>query len=292
MMNRRRFLGIAGAGLLSLGAGGRANEKKDRFRTISYNVLAFRGYPNNRKTQTRIKEKYEQHPVMTANALVKFSPDIVTLQEAPPEDRVAQFAKTLEMPYAYFPGGWEGDTLYPGGFPGAIVTRFKIEESTNRPSAGAPHDKELFTRHLGYAKLAAPFGTLHVVSAHFHPMEREIRMREAAAIIEFVAQLRGSGPVLFQGDLNHRPEDPEYALWGKAGLVDIGKAMGIGDKPTVPSVRPRNRIDYIWATPELAKRAQRAEVLDKTPFIPEPDDPASYALSDHLPVMAEFLMAG
>lgn len=290
MINRRGFLELAAAGMLTFGNGVKAVENGRVLRTISYNVLAFRGYPNTSATRARMNECLVRHPELTAKAVAAFSPDIVTLQEGPSEEDVARFAKALDMRYAYFPGGWEGDQTYPGGFPGAIVTRFEIEDAQNRPSAGAPHEEALFTRHLGRARLATPFGPLHVVSTHFHAHEQETRMREAAAIIDLIATLRESGPVLLQGDLNHRPEDPEYGLWVKAGLIDIGKAKGIGDQPTAPSVRPLKRIDYIWSTPELAKKAQSAAVLDKPPFVPESADPASYALSDHLPVMAEFLM--
>lgn len=290
MINRRRFLGVAAAGVLALGRSVRATDRQNTLRTTSYNVLAFRGYPKTAATRTRILENVDRHPELTAKALAVYSPDIVTLQEGPTEDVVAQFAKALDMRYAYFPGGWKGDQTYPGGFPGAVVTRFEIEEAQNRPSTGAPHEEALFTRHLGRAKLATPFGALHVVSTHFHAQEQETRMREAGAIIDLIAKLRESGSVLLQGDLNHRPEDPEYGLWVKAGLIDIGKAKGIGDHPTAPSVRPLKRIDYIWSTPELARMAQGAAVLDKPPFVPDPADPSSYALSDHLPVMAEFLM--
>jgi endonuclease/exonuclease/phosphatase family metal-dependent hydrolase len=283
------FLGTA-AGFLALGGRVRAAEGSGALRTISYNVLAFRGYPETDATRARLAECAGRHPELTAKALAAFSPDLITLQEGPSEEVVARFAKALDMRYAYFPGGWKGDQTYPGGFPGAVVTRFEIEESENRPAAGAPHNEALFTRHLGRVRLATPFGALQVVSTHFHAQSHAIRMREAAAIIALMAKLREGGPVLLQGDLNHGPEDPEYALWVEAGLVDVGKAQGIGDTPTAPSVRPRKRIDYIWATPELAGKARGAAVLDKAPFVPELGDSASYALSDHLPVTAAFSM--
>ncbi len=288
MITRRRFLEVAAAGVAVIGSGVGAAEEKAMFRTITYNVLAFRGFPETAVTRERIKAELGRHPEMTAKALAKFSPDLVTLQEAPPEEEVGRFAKALGMQYAFYPGGWEGDSTYPGGFPGAVVTRYPIEESKNRPSAGAPHNEELFTRHLGWARLVAPFGTLHVVSTHLHASDHQVRMQEAAAIVQLIAKLRESGPVLLQGDLNSQPKDPEYAVWVDGGLVDVGKAVGIGDTPTSSSTHPVRRIDYIWATPELVKKAQRAAVLDKPPFVPDPADPASYALSDHLPVTAEF----
>jgi len=291
-LNRRRFLGLAAAGVLGSLSGARAADEgqKGTWRTVSYNVLGFRGHPSLESTRERIKARRERHPELTAEALAAFSPDIVTLQEGPPEERVARFAEALGMRYAYFPSGWAGKPPYLGGYPGAVITRFDIEESESRPSAGKPHDETLFSRHLGRAKLATPFGPLHVISAHLHASEHETRMREAAAIIELLGKLRETGPVLLQGDLNHKAEDPEYALWVEAGLVDIGKAMGIGDSPTFSSTKPRARIDYVWATPELAETARRAAVLNRPPFVPESGDPASYALSDHMPLMAEFTM--
>lgn len=287
-IKRRLFLKLAGAGLLGLGTRAIAGEEKEILRTVSYNVLAFRGFPETDVTRSRLEASCGTHPELTAEALKAFAPDLVTLQEAPPEELVARFAASLGMGYAYFPGGWKGDKTYPGGFPGAIVTRFDIVSSENRPSAGKAHDETLFTRHLGRAELSTPFGRLHVVSAHFHAQKQEIRMLEAAAIIALITKLRETGPVLLQGDLNHRPDAPEYKLWVEAGLIDIGARQGIGDQPTAPSIRPRGRIDYIWATPELAEKARHAEVLDKPPFIPDPNDPSSYALSDHLPVLAAF----
>ena len=289
MIDRRTFLELTATGLLAFRtASAVADEKKQTFRTISYNVLAFRGFPRTRTTRDLLDANREQHPEMTAEALAAFAPDIITLQEGPSEEVVARFAAKLGMNYAYFPGGWKGNKTYPGGFPGAVVSRYAIEDSRNRPSAGGRHSGALFTRHLGYAKLAAPFGMLHVVSTHFHASEHDTRMLEAAAVIDLIKQLRETGPVLFQGDLNHRPTDPEYALLDDANLVDVGKKAGIGEEPTASSIRPRSRIDYIRATPDLAEKACHAAVLNTPPFIPTPDEPVSYALSDHLPVMAEF----
>jgi len=219
--------------------GARAADEKRLWRTISYNVLGFRGYPSLENTHERLKARRERHPELTAEALAAFSPDIVTLQEGPPEERVARFAEALGMRYAYFPSGWAGKPPYLGGFPGAVITRFAIEESESRPSAGKPHDETLFSRHLGRAKLATPFGPLHVISAHLHASDHEARMREAAAVIELLGKLRETAPVVLQGDLNHKAEDPEYALWVEAGLVDIGKAMGIG--PRIGQDRPARR---------------------------------------------------
>ncbi|MDD2598034.1 MAG: endonuclease/exonuclease/phosphatase family protein [Kiritimatiellae bacterium] len=262
------------------------------FRTISYNVLAFRGYPNNESTAQLLAENAAAHPEITARELSKFKPSLITLQEAPAEPLVKRFADTLAMNYVWFPGGWKGSKNYPGGFPGAVVTPYPIVDSESRPSAGTPHPERLFTRHLGRAELDTPFGSLHVISVHFHAHERSVRLEEAAAVVALIRKLNQSAPVLLQGDLNHKPDAPEYKVWTSAGLIDIGAKHGIGETPTGSSTNPRQRIDYIWATPDFAKFSTAAQVLNMPPFTPEPGKSSAYALSDHMPVLAEFQKLG
>ncbi len=96
--------------------------------------------------------------------------------------------------------------------------------------------------------------------------------------------------VVLQGDLNHRPNGPEYPRWVQAGLVDIFakvKAAGTSDC-SVTSVQPVGRIDYVWASAPLANRARECRILFERAFRTNPDDPLSVALSDHVPVMADF----
>ncbi|MFA7692452.1 MAG: endonuclease/exonuclease/phosphatase family protein [Candidatus Hydrogenedentales bacterium] len=287
-MDRRLFLQLTGAGLLGLSAKSLAAADTTAFTSIAYNVLAFIGFPETDENRSKLETDRDQLPEVTAKALAEFSPDLINLSEAPFEPLVERFARTLNMQYAYFSTGVKGSPTYPCGFPGAIVTRFDIVDSEDRPSAGAAHSSALFTRHLGRAELKTPWGTLHVITTHFHAHKQDIRIQETEAIIALIEKLRKTGEVLLQGDLNHKPGDPEHKLLQEAGLVDMNAQLGIGDVPTFNSVDPKYQIDYIVATPELAERGQRAEVLNKVPFVPNPDDPTSYALSDHMPVLVGF----
>lgn len=275
-VTRREFIGIGGVSLgLCLVAGA---EPASTFTTITYNVLACQGYPETEANRDALKAVRAEIPRLTGEALKSHGPDLVTLQESPSEAKVAEMAEALGMEYAYFEGGW----------PGTLMTKHEILERENRPSAGPPHPDHIFTRHLGRAKLDTPLGKLHLVTAHFHPSDHDVRMEEAAAVVALVAQLRETGPVIFQGDLNHKPGTPEYETWTEAGLVDVGQALSIGETPTFSSTKPRTRIDYVWATPDLAKRAVNAEVLNVPPYTPVGSDPTSYGLSDHVPVLAQF----
>ena len=77
--------------------------------------------------------------------------------------------------------------------------------------------------------------------------------------------------------------------WRDAGLVDCFAEKGIGPHTkSMSSTNPRNRIDYLWAGGTLKSRIQSARILYEGNFRTNPDDPASFALSDHIPVLAEF----
>ena len=116
-----------------------------------------------------------------------------------------------------------------------------------------------------------------------------MRAREVTEALKSMARdLAGDAPVLFQGDLNHRPDGPEYARWRAAGLVDTYTRNDGLATSTIPSTTPEARIDYIWANPPLANRCQSFRVLFEGGFRTNPEDARSFALSDHLPVMADF----
>ncbi len=287
-LTRRAFLGAAAAGLAS--AAFAQERASGGLRTITYNVLGCRGYPETLANRNRLEAARPRMPERIALELALYDPDIVTLQEGPPEDAVAVMAAELDRAYAFFPGGWEGNDRYPGGFPGAVLSRFPIIEWRNAPISGdGPRPDDLFTRHLGYAALEAPRGALHVFSAHLHPNDRAVRLREIETLLALVQPiLDRKEPVLVQGDFNHRPGSPEYRRWQRAGLRDVFAAVGAGPGETFPSTKPGRRIDYVWAGGPLAARVATSRVLNEGGFRRNPDDPASFALSDHLPLLAEF----
>jgi len=180
-------------------------------------------------------------------------------------------------------------TYFPGGFPGAVITRHPIVESQNCPLIQGTRPPDLFTRHWGRAVLEVGGRRLTLYSAHLHPSNAEVRAREVTAALAVMAKdLAEDAPLLFQGDLNHRPDGPEYARWREAGLVDAFHRTGEAAEFTIPSTTPRDAIDYVWSNAALAARRRAARVLFEGAFRTNPADPRSFALSDHLPVLAEF----
>ncbi len=252
-------------------------------RTITYNVLACRGYPSTDDNKAVVRNARKQMPARIALELALHQPDIVTFQESPAESVVADIANRLGMNHTYF----------RGGFPGAVISRFKIMETTNKPLAPgtSPDDvKKLFTRHWGRAILKTEDGDLVVYSAHMFPGDREdIRAKEVTQMLAAMkADLESDRSMILQGDLNHTPDGPEYQRWVEAGLRDAFAVRGTGDGFSIPSTEPRVRIDYVWAHGPLADRLTECRVLFEGAFRTNPHDPKSFALSDHIPVLAVF----
>ncbi len=178
---------------------------------------------------------------------------------------------------------------FPGGYPGAVISKHEIVESENCPLVQGPRPPELFTRHWGRAELKVGGHRLTLYSAHLHPSNDEVRAREVTAALEAMAKdIAGPDLMLFQGDLNHRPAGPEYVRWRDAGLIDAFDRSGAASEYTFPSTLPTQCIDYLWANPALARRRTSARVLFEGGFRTNPADERSFALSDHLPVMGDF----
>jgi len=279
-MNRREFL-QAGGGLLGAAlfpAEALSQTEPPRLRTITYNVLACRGYPETDANRDMLRRARQQMVERFALELALYEPDIVTFQESPGEATVAAIAGAMGQAHTYF----------PGGFPGAVITRHKIIESENCPLVEGSRPADLFTRHWGRAVIEIGGQRLSLYSAHLHPSDAAVRAREVTVALEVMAKEKATGvPVLFQGDLNHEPDGPEYERWRVAGWVDVVRRVGHPSEFTFPSTTPAKSIDYIWTNNRLTGVPGATRVLFEGGFRTNPADPRSFALSDHLPVMAE-----
>lgn len=122
-----------------------------------------------------------------------------------------------------------------------------------------------------------------------HPSNDEIRAREQEEVLKVIAwDVRDGKKVLLQGDFNHEPIQNEYQQWQNAGLIDCYTAKGVEQPNTIKSTFPNRRVDYIWMNNSMNNRLLRCRVLFEGNFRTNPMDERSVALSDHLPVMAEF----
>ncbi len=169
------------------------------------------------------------------------------------------------------------------------------------------HRRTSVTWRLHHAAAAADAGPLTVVSVHLNPFSPPRRRREAV----WLAHRFRRGPVLITGDLNgldpgtdhaetlarlpgiyhRRHVDPAGQVdtrgveaFARAGLVDLWQVAGSGSGLTVPTTAgggnefSRMRLDYAFATPDLAERARTMRVVR--------GDETEYA-SDHYPVVVD-----
>jgi endonuclease/exonuclease/phosphatase family metal-dependent hydrolase len=281
MITRRRFLGAVGLGLAcKLTKGETATRPQEGLVSIAYNVMKCVGWPEG-FAKKKLGNVTEKTPELTARALAAYKPDLINFSEAPDEPIVRRIADRLGMRYAFFPSGefW----------PGAILTRFEIIEHRNCPITEGTRPKQLFTRHWGRATLKTPFGEVAVHTAHLYPMHARVRAQEAAEMLKVIEPDIKAGPsVLLQGDLNLPPTEATYKRFIDAGLVDTQTAAGNPTEGTITAAKPRVRIDYIFAGGPIAKQIKECRVLFEGPFRTDPAAGQSFALSDHLPVLARF----
>lgn len=290
------WLVLASSGALAQDEGASTKAPRRGLRVITYNIHGFHPLARTdpgRATVGRVV-RAGQVTRRLAMELSLHAPDIISLQEAASEKRVAELARLLGMDYAYFPGGWKGKG-WPEGISGALLTTLRIVESQNCPLyADGERPKDIYSRHCGRALLEFGDEKLAVFSAHLLPSWKNtthIRQAEIAGLAKMMEADRTKGrSILVLGDMNHVPKAPEYGFWAKAGLVDTFARACEPDaaKSTCPADVPTERIDYIWAAGPIVERLASARVLFEGAFRTNPADDRSFALSDHVPVLAVF----
>ena len=278
-------------------------------RVITYNVHAWGPVASSDLGKRRIRmiQSHGQLLPRLALELQLYDPDVIALQEAHSEARVKELAALMKMDYAYFPGGWKGKG-WREGISGAILSRPKILARENRPSIDPKIPQaELFSRCLGRVVIEHDQQQIAVYCAHMLPSWKDtthIREAEIRALTVATNQdLQAGRSVIVMGDMNHESDAPEYRLWAKAGLVDTVFINPIemppmlihGDRVlhqaktqwTCPSEDPKERIDFIFVAGPLKARLDHAGALHEGVFMVQALG-SPFALSDHIPVFAEF----
>lgn len=272
-----------------------ASQESTPLRVISYNIRNFEPLSRTGAGEQRVSIVLSESQIVKrlAMELKLYHPDIISIQEATPKELIAELAREMMMNYVYFPSNWKNEN-WPYGIAGALMTKFPILESQNCPLVNydsCPED--IFTRHFGRTVIATESGELVVLSAHLLPGGRDnsskVHEREIGEIIAVAKRdIKSGSSLILMGDLNHDPNGFEYKMWTEAGFVDAFKSKGSGFALTCPSDVPQERIDYIWAYGSIAQRLSSCQILFEGGFRTNPNDSTSFALSDHVPVIAVF----
>lgn len=257
-------------------------ESDDTLRLIAFNVMKCSGWPPENVDDSTVVAD------LIASELSKYNADIINFSEAPDESTIRRIAEKLEMNYVYFPSA--------GRWPGALLSSYEITDSGIVPVISGQRPEDLFTRHWGKASIRIDkHRTLIIYSLHLYPgdnpVSAEIRTREISEVLKSTEEaLKGKVSVIVMGDLNHRPDNAEYSLWTEAGFVDSFVAAGEGSGATIKADAPDRRVDYIIVRGKLSGRIKVSRPLFEGAFRTNPDDPDSFALSDHLPQYAEIVL--
>ncbi|HEY3061018.1 MAG TPA: endonuclease/exonuclease/phosphatase family protein [Chloroflexota bacterium] len=138
-----------------------------------------------------------------------------------------------------------------------------------------PRGQSTNTRGFVWTTISSRAGELTFVTTHLTPYSGFDSDRAVQA--DVLRQFWRSRPrFIIGGDFNAEPDDDAIRMLQQAGLQDIAAKVGLGQRPTYSAGQPSERIDYIFAGPDVAPVTA--------------DVPMSLA-SDHLPVSATVRVA-
>ncbi|GAA3743348.1 endonuclease/exonuclease/phosphatase family protein [Micromonospora maritima] len=171
-------------------------------------------------------------------------------------DTLTLLAERLDMPYVFAPAA---DPVWGD----AVLTRYPVRSGRTRPltAHGAPTGAQALgvTLDLGGRELA-------VVATHLQPPPGRDPVEQAREVAAFARGYAAGRPLVLGGDLNTEPDDPAFAEFTRAGLVDA--LAGARPLWTSPADDPRAQIDHVFVSPGLTAagvRAPRTEASDHLP---------------------------
>ncbi|MDY0170370.1 MAG: endonuclease/exonuclease/phosphatase family protein [Thermoguttaceae bacterium] len=263
-LSRRRWLAVLVTVAFGLPAVAFAEEQDRSLRVLCYNIHYGQGM-----------DGVYDIPRL-AEVINQAKPDLVALQEVDVGVRrsgrvhqAQELGRLTGMAVRFGP-----TQHYEGGlFGNAVLTRLPILDVAIHPLPYTESTPELVTYPRGAIAVVVrgPGGQpIRFVSTHFQHNVPEDRVAEAKAINELFADPDDPMPTILAGDINAPPdsEPVEVLLQRWTNAIDDAAA------PTVPSDKPRSRIDYIFYRPAARFRLLQAEVI------------AEPMASDHRPVFA------
>lgn len=207
-------------------------------------------------------------PEAVARVIEASGADLVSLQEVGRgwninggPDLVAWLRRRLPHYHVVY-GPMNGDL-----WGNAILSRYPIRESG---WVRYPVRVSAFQRGHVWALIPTAAGDLLFVSTHFSAYEDEAedRVGQAGDLLEFWKQRPRA---IIAGDFNAEPDEEPVRRLLAGGLADVPARHGLGTAFTFSSGNPYQRIDYIFASPDVESLS--ASIPRTT-------------ASDHLPVEA------
>lgn len=222
-------------------------------------------------------------PERIASVLAIFEPDIVALQEldhgmarSGMVDQAAVIAGALEMESHFHPSFH----VEEGRYGNAILARHPMRLVKAGALPGVPRRGDLEPRGALWAEVQLPGTALQVLTTHLGLTAGEKAVQSDALLEE---EWAGSPtfvpPGVVLGDLNDWGGSKVARKFRRHFLDTHRAATAKGGARTFPGRRPLLRLDYIFATQDVAV-ARSAAVRT----------PVTVIASDHLPVVAELVL--
>lgn len=251
---------------------------QDTITLITHNVLAFSGHP---------KEIFITDTSILQNAISFYESmdaDILVLQESPPEKYIRILADSLDYNYSFFNTKEDGDSIYPYGFPGCILTKYPILQTFDFTIDLVNIPDTIFSRSSGEVILSTPIGLIQVTGLHLcadwgKRFRETTRVKELDLLLKNLQQCESCIASFVVGDFNSRPLSNPYNKMINGGFIDTHADL---NTPTVPVPDSRYRIDYIFLK-ENSKISYFNETLS-VPYYTE----LKLFLSDHQPCLIKF----
>jgi len=251
----------------------------DSLRVISHNVLAFSGHPtdihiSNSSIIERAAEYYSS-----------LRPDILVLQECPGESTIAYLAERLGYNYVFLTGLFKGNKNFPYGFPGAVLSPYKLTSIKDINLVRENLPDSIFQRHAGQVIVETESGNLSVTGLHLcadfdNRSHESTRLAEISALMNTLIPCDSCWLEILAGDFNSLPGSKPYQTILAQNYIDTNSETPY---PTVPVPDSKYRIDYIFlkSSPEVKFFAEKPEL----PY----DNESGLFLSDHLPCIRIFV---
>lgn len=265
----------------------RISDVPPSIRVVAFNVLGLRGFPLEKGAPIHFSTPSPELVRELAERLLQWDADIILLQEAPPKEVVKELADLCGMHFVFFPTRAKPSPDWPFGFPGALLTKWPLQDAAAWAGESGEVGDDLFQRHWGEATVRIGNHPLRVSGLHLCADWGGV-FRESTRLAELEILLRKTRADLIAGDFNMLPESAPWHRLQESGWRDGWlEAEAQGGGLTSDSRNPRNRIDYFWLAPDSPWRFQNAQVLENIRVTVGQD---TVFLSDHLPILAELVL--
>ncbi len=211
-----------------------------------------------------------------AALLAREAADVVALQEVDRRclfsgwlDQVAHVAQGAGYAHVLHGPHLRVSGLFAQGT--ALLSRLPLHE----PEARSFEEDRAVDKGYVAASIHWRDSVIDLVSVHLDPFSAERRLRQVRRLTQAL-DLRPSRLRVVMGDLNSREGGADRTVEQLRESAGLRAHAPGGDEPTYPVSRPRERLDWILASPEL--RFTRYARVDSV-------------LSDHFPVVAELEVA-